>query len=87
MTPVGDDDSITGSLGLLLGHSFANTPWSAYVEAGYFPEIDNAVDTSVAGAGVTYLVNNVVQLDAFGDFGLNEDTPDAVGGFGISWRP
>jgi hypothetical protein len=87
MTPVGDEDSITGNLALLLGHSFAGTPWSAYVEAGYFPEIEEAVDTAVAGAGVAYLVSNDVQLDVFGDFGLNEDTPDAVVGFGISWRP
>jgi len=87
MVPVGDENSTTGSLGLLLGHSFAGTPWSAYVEGGWFPKIDDSVDTAVAGAGLTYLVNKDVQLDVFGDFGLNDDTPDAVAGFGVSWRP
>jgi hypothetical protein len=85
-TPIADENAVTGSLALLYGHAFEDTPLGAYVEAGWFPDIDNSVDTAVAGAGVTYVVNKDLQLDAFGDFGLNEDTPDAVVGFGISWR-
>ncbi len=84
--PVGDENATTGALGLALTHSFTDAPFSAYIEAGWFPNIDNSVDTAVAGTGATYLVTNDLQLDAFGDFGLNEDTPDATIGLGISWR-
>jgi hypothetical protein len=85
-TPAGDENALTGSLGLSVAHSFNDTPFSAYVEAAWFPDIDNSVDTAVAGLGVTWLVDNDLQLDAFGDFGLNDDTPDAQVGIGVSLR-
>jgi hypothetical protein len=85
-TPIDGENVVTGSLGLLYGHSFEDTPLGAYVEAGWFPDLESSFDMAVAGAGITYLVNADLQLDAFGDFGLNEDTPDATLGVGVSWR-
>lgn len=84
-TPVGDENATTGTLGLLVGRSFTSR-LGGYVETGWFPDIDDAVDTAVVGTGVTFLVDADLQLDAFGDFGLNSDTPDAAIGFGFSWR-
>ena len=55
----------------------------AYVEAGYFSNA-NEPNSSVAGGGLTWMVTPTVQLDASADFGLNSDSPDVTGGFGVS---
>ena len=55
----------------------------AYVEAGYFSNAGEA-NSSVAGGGLTWMATPTVQLDASADFGLNSDSPDVTGGFGVS---
>lgn len=55
----------------------------AYVEAGYFSNASEP-NSSVAGGGLTWMVTPTVQLDASADFGLNSDSPDVTGGFGVS---
>jgi len=54
-----------------------------YVEAGYFSNAGEP-NSSVAGGGLTWMVTPTVQLDASADFGLNSDSPDVTGGFGVS---
>ena len=85
-TPVGDDDSLVGTFALGFGRAFS-AQWNGYVELGFLPGFHAAGDQAFAGAGVTYLVNDDLQLDLSGDFGLNQESPDALLGFGISWRP
>ena len=84
-TPVGDDDSVVGNFALGYGRAF-DSQWTGFVEVGYFPGFHAAEDQEFAGAGVTYLIDNDLQLDLSGDFGLNADSPDAILGVGISWR-
>ncbi len=56
----------------------------AYVEAGYFSNASEP-SSSVAGAGLTWMATPTVQLDASANFGLNSESPDVSGGFGISF--
>jgi hypothetical protein len=84
-TPIGDENATTGTVALALGRSFTERI-GGYVEAGWFPDIDNSIDTVVAGGGLTYLVNNDLQVDTFVDFGIDDDAPDYQVGAGISWR-
>ena len=64
--------------------SFALTDTlGAYVEAGYFSN-GSAPNSSVAGAGLTWMATPTVQLDASANFGLNAQSPDVTGGFGVS---
>ncbi len=64
--------------------SFALTETlGAYVEAGFFSNA-SAPNSSVAGAGLTWMATPTVQLDASANFGLNSDSPDVIGGFGVS---
>ena len=84
-TPSGDTNATTGAIGILFGHTF-DARWSGYVEVGWFPEIENSVNTAVAGGGAACLLNENTQLDVFADFGLNSDTPDANLGVGVSFR-
>lgn len=55
----------------------------SYVEAGYFTNA-GAPSSSVAGAGLTWMATPRVQLDLSADFGLNSQSPDVTGGFGVS---
>jgi hypothetical protein len=84
-TPSGSDDALQGNFVALLGRTF-DPRWSGYVELGYHPGFHLADDQAFAGAGVAYLVTDDLQLDLSGDFGLNDDSPDAVLGFGVCWR-
>ena len=64
--------------------SFALTDTlGAYVEAGFFSNASSA-NSSVAGAGLTWMATPTVQLDASANFGLNSNSPDIAGGFGVS---
>ena len=47
----------------------------AYLEAGYFSNAGEP-NSSVAGAGLTWMATPSVQLDASADFGLNSNSPD-----------
>jgi hypothetical protein len=74
------DNSITISPSL----SFSVTDTlGAYLEAGYFSNAD-APNSTVAGGGVTWMLNPVLQLDASANFGLNSQSPDVTGGLGFS---
>jgi hypothetical protein len=54
-----------------------------YVEAAYSHASHNP-DTSVAGAGMAWLVKPTVQLDLSFDIGLTSASPKIQGGFGVS---
>lgn len=85
-TPSGSDDSSTGNLGLSINRAI-DDQWGAFLEAGFFPSFSSgAEDLLFAGGGLSYLLNSDAQLDAFGDFGLNSDSPDATIGLGVSMR-
>ena len=59
---------------------------SGYVEAGRM--FGGGVSASLAGAGVTWLLHDRVQLDLYGLRGLTARSPDLQAGFGVSafWR-
>jgi len=85
-TPSGSDDALTGTFVALLGRAFSSQ-CSGYVELTALPGFnDVAVDQNYAGAGIAYLVNNDLQLDLSGDFGLDADSADAILALGVSWR-
>lgn len=84
-TPIGSDDALAGSLVACGSRSF-NHHTGGYVEAAYLPGFQHADDQAFVGAGIGYLITDDLQLDLSGDFGLNADSPDAIVGFGISWR-
>ncbi len=83
--PVGSDYAATGVLTTTLGHPI-DEQWSAYGELGWFPDLHNGSDQAVWGLGTTYLLTHDVQLDLWGDFALNDQTPDASFGLGVSVR-
>jgi hypothetical protein len=56
---------------------------SGYVEAAYSHASDGP-DTSIAGAGLAWLVTPTVQLDLSFDVGLTHESPKLQGGFGVS---
>ncbi|MBK8180180.1 MAG: transporter [Planctomycetes bacterium] len=84
-TPSGGDDGLQGNFAVLYGQTLS-ARWSSYVELGYLPGFHLADDQALAGAGVAFLLNQDLQLDLSGDFGLNEDSPDALLSLGVSWR-
>lgn len=55
----------------------------AYVEAGFSKSSDGPTE-SIAGLGLTVLANEAVQLDLSADWGLNDNSPDVIAGFGVS---
>jgi hypothetical protein len=56
---------------------------SGYLEAAY-SHATQGPDTSVAGAGVAWMVRPTVQLDLSFDVGLTSASPQLQGGFGVS---
>ncbi|MDT0630518.1 transporter [Rubrivirga litoralis] len=69
-----------------LSRSFGG-PLSGYAEVGAFPFVDGGGDTPVSGgAGLTVLLSNDVQVDAFFDAGLTDAADDLVVGVGLSFR-
>jgi len=84
-TPTSDSNSTTGAIGTLLGHAFDDRR-SGYVEIGWFPGIEDAVDAAIGGVGAAWLATDDLQFDVFADFGLNSGAPDATLGFGVSLR-
>jgi hypothetical protein len=84
-TPIGGDDATNGILDVVFARTF-DFQWSGYCEAAYLPGFHSSSDQAYVGAGVALLVANDVQLDASGDFGINDASSDAIVGLGISWR-
>ena len=69
---------------LVLGHSISSK-LGAFLELyGFFPE-SSQPDHQIDG-GFTYLVSSDIQIDLYGGFGLSEESPDGILGFGLSWR-
>lgn len=68
------------------GYNFSLTDTvAAYVELGYTRfENDGENDDVVGGAGVTWMVTDVVQLDVYADAGLTDNSTDLLAGFGVS---
>jgi hypothetical protein len=61
----------------------ASSTMGGYVEAAY-SHASHSPDTSVAGAGLAWMVTPIVQLDLSFDVGLTRDSPKLQGGFGVS---
>ncbi len=60
-----------------------NERLSVYGEVGY-NHAPQAPDSTVAGAGMAWMVAPTLQLDLSVDFGLTGRSPDYQGGFGVS---
>jgi hypothetical protein len=60
-----------------------NGTLSGYVEAAY-SHASHSPDTSIAGAGLAWMVTPIVQLDLSFDAGLTRESPKLQGGFGLS---
>jgi hypothetical protein len=51
------------------------------------PERENGPNASFFDGGLTYLINDNLQLDARVGIGVfNAESPDYFTGFGVSWR-
>lgn len=75
-----------GSSGYTLSPSIgfiASPTLSGYFEAA-FSHASHSPDTSIAGAGLAWMVTPIVQLDLSFDVGLTRDSPKLQGGFGVS---
>lgn len=57
---------------------------TAFIEAG-FTHTHGESETAVAGAGITWMVAQRVQLDASFDLGLDNKSPDLQTGLGVSF--
>ncbi|MER3546413.1 MAG: hypothetical protein C4338_01950 [Rhodanobacteraceae bacterium] len=78
------DHADSGIVAVNLSRSFSER-FGGYVEAGWFPALRNAQSTTLAGAGLTFMVTRRFQLDGFFDRGLNKVSPDWTLGAGASY--
>ena len=90
------DDQLSAAFYVNASHLDGDTTWSvspslgiavsdrlgAYVEAG--ADFGAGAQDRVAGGGLTWMLTPTVQLDVSAVFGLNDETPDVAGGFGVS---
>lgn len=61
--------------------------WGAYVEYfGFYPNVKDGECAHVMNGGLTYLVNDDVQLDWRVGGGMNDEADDFFTGVGLSWR-
>lgn len=72
------DYTLSPDLNFTLGSTL-----SGYVEAAY-THVPHSPDSSVAGAGLAWMVTPIVQLDLSFDLGLTDASPKLQGGFGVS---
>ena len=72
------DYTLSPDLNFTLGNNL-----NGYVEAGY-THVPHSPDSSVAGAGLAWMVTPIVQLDLSFDLGLTHASPKLQGGFGVS---
>jgi len=75
------DGDTTWSVSPSLGWA-VNDRLGAYVEAG--ADFGAGARDRLAGGGLTWMLSPTVQLDLSAVFGLNDETPDMAGGFGVS---
>jgi hypothetical protein len=84
-TPIdGAEDQTAGALAALVAHPLGEG-WNGYVEATALPGIRHAKGQSYLGAGVAWAPLARLQVDLSADFGLDEDSADAIAAFGVSW--
>lgn len=83
-TPVaGAPDATAGALAALLSHALADR-WSAYVELTALPGLSHAKGQGYAGAALIWNPSGRMQLDLSADFGLDDDSADAIVALGFS---
>lgn len=72
---------------VVLGYTLTEK-WGTYIEFfGFVPESENGPNASFFSGGLTYLINDDLQLDARVGVGVfNADSPDYFTGLGVSWR-
>lgn len=72
---------------LALGYALIER-WGSYIEYfGFVPESEDGPKASFFNGGITYLINDDLQLDARAGVGVfNGDSPDYFTGLGVSWR-
>jgi hypothetical protein len=80
----GAPDQTTGALAGLLSHPIGKG-WSAFVEATALPGLNNAAGQSYLGTALIWAPVDRMQLDLSGDFGLDDDSADAIVALGLSW--
>ncbi len=82
---IAEQADATGTLALSLGVSLAGS-WAAYVETGYFPAFTGEPDTGHVGGGMTRVVGERLQLDAFVNRGVGRASVDWTVGAGVAIR-
>ena len=72
---------------LSLGYKLTEK-WGAYIEYfGFVPKSEDGPNASFFNGGLTYLINDNLQIDARVGVGMfNADSPDYFAGVGVSWR-
>lgn len=80
----GADDQTSGAIAALVARPIADG-WSAYVEATALPGLCHAAGQSYCGAALIWTPTKRVQFDLSADFGLDDDSADAIAALGASW--
>lgn len=96
---INDEWAVSGNVGLNLTNDWSttafvytamltraiNTQLTAFFE--YYVSLNEAnFNNHALDFGLIYLVNDFLQIDAYGGFGLTESTPDLLVGFGLSHK-
>jgi hypothetical protein len=86
MPTEGDARFVQGAASISLGIALSER-WGAYLE--YYSIFPNSKDTDaahVADGGLTFAINDNLQLDWRAGVGLNEEADDFFTGIGFAWR-
>lgn len=78
--PMNNDEDVLGVYTILINYQIMDR-LSCFVENYGFIDAEYSID-----GGFTYRLSNNFQIDLYGGFGLNPDSPDQFIGAGFSWR-
>jgi len=78
--PMNNKEDVLGVYTIFLNYKIIDR-FSCFIENYGFIDTEYAID-----GGFNYLLSNNFQIDLYGGFGLNTDSPDQFIGAGFSWR-
>lgn len=87
-TPAGNKTTRSSALYSVAAGYTITDHWGTYIEFFGSEALSAKESTRYINGGLTYLINDDLQLDAFGGFGLNDAADDWFVGLGLSkrWR-
>lgn len=78
------EDVTSGAIAALVSHPLADG-WSTYAEATALPGLNHSAGQSYLGTGLLWTPHRRLQLDVSVDFGLDDDSADAIAALGLSF--